>query len=88
MWRPTFRWQSLSSIDVLPTFGYTRVPEAAMPKLRFAIAALAALFAGYLGGVISRPAPLVATLSALPVPDLCWRPGLARNIGIAETPCP
>jgi len=22
------------------------------------------------------------------VSDLCWHPGLARNIGIAETPCP
>jgi hypothetical protein len=78
--------------DVLPALGYTRGNrEAAMPKLRFWITALTALFAGYLGGAISRPALLVATpspLSALPVLDLCWRPGLARNIGIAETPCP
>ncbi len=59
-----------------------------MPKLRFVITALAALFAGYLDGSISRSAPPLTTLSALPVLDLCWRPGLARNIGIAETPCP
>jgi hypothetical protein len=45
------------------------------------IAALSALFAGYLGGVISRPAPLVAAFSPLsvlgtaaPMIDLsaCW----------------
>ena len=78
--------------DVLPAFGYARENrEAIMPNFRFVITALAALFSGWLVGAISRPAPLVATpspLSALPVLDLCWRPGLARNIGIAETPCP
>jgi hypothetical protein len=67
--------------DVLPTFSYARVSEAVMPNLRFVIAALSALFAGYLGGVISRPAPLVAAFSPLsvlgtaaPMIDLsaCW----------------
>jgi hypothetical protein len=64
-----------------------------MPKHRFVITALAALLAGYLGGAISRPVPLAAEPSMpskLPQvsPDLCWHPGLERNIGIAEMPCP
>jgi hypothetical protein len=54
------------------------------------VAALAALFIGW--GAISRPALLVATPSSLPTlsvsPDPCWHPGIERNIGIAEMPCP
>jgi hypothetical protein len=79
--------------DVLPTFGYAEeIRQTAMSKLRFVITALAALFAGYLDGVISRPAPLVATLSVLPaLPaviglSVCWHPGLERNNSISIPP--
>jgi len=63
-----------------------------MPKLRFVITALAALLAGYLAGVISRPAPLAAVpsmpsklpeLEKTAAPVICWRPGLERNASIA-----
>jgi len=71
--------------DVLPAFGYNRVQEAAMPKLRFWITALAVIFAGLIVGVMSLPASWVST--AQWGPQSCWRPGLARNIGIAEQGC-
>jgi hypothetical protein len=71
--------------DVLTTFGYARENrEAAMPKLRFVITALAALFAGYLGGAISRPAPPLTTLSALPV---LARSMLAAGLGPQHRHC-
>ncbi len=69
--------------DVLPAFGYTRITEAAMPKLRFWIAALTVIFAGLVAGMIA--ASLVTT--ARWEPQSCWHPGLARNIGIAEQGC-
>jgi len=55
------------------------------------IAALAALFIGWLVGAISRPAlPAAApfALSALPAlesagPGICWHPGVRRNASIA-----
>jgi hypothetical protein len=77
--------------DVLPAFGYAReTREAVMPKLRFAITALAALFVGWLAGVISRPVPLVAVPSLLraleAVPVICWHPGLERNNSISIPP--
>ena len=52
-----------------------------MPKLW--IAALAVIFAGLVAGMI--PASLVTT--AQWEPQSCWRPGLERNIGIAEQAC-
>jgi hypothetical protein len=66
-----------------------------MPKLRFVIAALAALFAGYLGGARSRPALLVAMPSSVPTlpalegvaaPEIWWLPGLERNNSIVLMP--
>ena len=69
--------------DVLPTLGYEEETRGgAMLKVYWWFAAaLAALLIGWLGGVISRPAPPLTTLSALPVLDLCWRPGLASGYG-------
>jgi hypothetical protein len=75
--------------DVLPTFGYAEeTRETAMQKVHcWFAAALAALFIGYLGGVISRPTPLEAVpsmpsklpaLEKTAMPVICWHPGLER----------
>jgi hypothetical protein len=56
----------------------------AMPKRRFWFAAAAVLMAGWLAGQATQ-----AMMAAMrPAPDLCWHPGMTRNIGIAEQPCP
>ena len=39
------------------------------------------------GWIAGQAAPAVMVAPLMP-DDLCWRPGSARNIGIAETPCP
>jgi len=83
--------------DVLPTFGYVHGNrEAAMLKVYWWFAAaLAALFIGWLVGVISRPAPLAAVpsmpsklpaLEKTAAPVICWRPGLERNNSIVLMP--
>jgi hypothetical protein len=62
--------------------------EAAMPKLRFVIIALAGIFIGWLGGAILRTESPVATPSPLPAQETaidlpaCWRPGMERNAPI------
>ena len=59
--------------------------ETVMPNRRFLLTVAVVLTAGWLLGQGTQAA-LVAAQS---IPDdLCWRPGLARNIGIAEMPCP
>jgi hypothetical protein len=63
--------------ETLPAFGYA----AAMPKLWIAVAAIAA---GLLVGAISRSA--LVTMAQWEARS-CWKPGLARNIGIAEQGC-
>jgi hypothetical protein len=38
------------------------------------------------GLMLGQATPAIVASS---VPDdLCWHPGMSRNIGIAETPCP
>jgi hypothetical protein len=59
-----------------------------MPKRRFYIIALSVFTVGWFVGAISRPAPPVATSLAAVDLSTCWHPGVSRNIGIAETPCP
>ena len=51
---------------------------------RFWFAAGAVIVAGYLLGWATQ----AAILASLPGPESCWRPGMARNIGIAEPACP
>ncbi len=55
-----------------------------MRKRRFLIAAAVIAAAGLFAGLATHA--VVAALRA-PPPD-CWHPGLSRNIGIAEMPCP
>jgi hypothetical protein len=56
-----------------------------MLKRHFLIAAAAVVVAaGLLAGLATHA--VIAALRA-PPPD-CWHPGLSRNIGIAEMPCP
>jgi hypothetical protein len=66
--------------DRSPRYRY----EAAMLKRRFLIAAAAVLAAGFVAGLATQA--VVAALRA--APPLCWHPGVSRNIGIAEMPCP
>ena len=51
---------------------------------RFWFTAGAIVVAGYLLGWATQ----AAILASLPEPESCWRPGMARNIGIAEQACP
>jgi hypothetical protein len=51
---------------------------------RFWLIAGAVMVVGYLLGWATQ----AALLASLPEPDSCWRPGMARNIGIAEPACP
>jgi hypothetical protein len=55
-----------------------------MSKRRFMITAAAVLVAGFLAGQATQA--VIAALRA--PPPFCWHPGVSRNIGIAEMPCP
>jgi hypothetical protein len=54
-----------------------------MLNRRFLFTVAVVLAAGWLLGQATQAA-LVAAMSP---DDLCWRPGISRNIGIAEMPC-
>jgi hypothetical protein len=67
-----------------PAAAITWIREAAMLKRRFLITAAAVLAAGFLATLATQA--VIAALSA--PPPFCWHPGVSRNIGIAEMPCP
>jgi hypothetical protein len=50
---------------------------------RFWLTTGAVIVAGYLLGWATQ----AAILASLPEPESCWRPGMARHAGIAETIC-
>ena len=52
-------------------------------RFRFLFTVAVILLSGWIAGQ-AAPAVLVAPLMP---DDLCWRPGISRNIGIAELPC-
>ncbi len=64
------------AIGQVPPGGRLSVP-------RILVTAAVALLACWLLGWATQ-----AVILAVLAPDLCWRPGESRNIGIAELPCP
>jgi hypothetical protein len=64
--------------------GSTRDDMMPIRSRRFWLTAGAVMVAGYLLGWATQ----AAILASLPQPESCWRPGMARNIGIAELACP
>jgi hypothetical protein len=62
---------------------HQKPPERRLSVSRILLTAAAALLACWLLGWATQAVILVAL-----APDLCWRPGESRNIGITELPCP